>query len=46
MGKSEIALQYAYQHRADYQCTFSVGAEMSESLFMSCVKIAAAINPL
>lgn len=46
MGKSEIALRYAYKHRADYQCIFWIDAETSESLSTSYVKVAASINLL
>lgn len=46
MGKSEIALQYACQYRADYQFVFWIDAETRESLFMSYVKVAATINLL
>ena len=44
IGKTQIALEYAYHHRADYEHVFWVGAEQPEELISGYVALAKALR--
>ena len=44
IGKTQIAIEYAYQHRQDYQALLWARAESRETLTSSFVEIAALLN--
>jgi hypothetical protein len=44
VGKTQLAVEYAYQHRADYQAVLWARAESTEALTSSCVALAKELN--
>jgi tetratricopeptide (TPR) repeat protein len=40
VGKTQIALEYAYQHALDYRAVFWIGAEKEEQIVASLIRIA------
>lgn len=44
IGKTQLAIEYAYRHRQDYQAVFWTLADTPESLASGCVAIAEMLN--
>lgn len=44
MGKTQIALEYAYQYAQEYAAIFWIASETSESILSSCTAIAHILN--
>src|SRR6202011_4630738 len=44
IGKTQLALEYAYQHRQDYRAVFWARADTRENLVSDCVAMAAELQ--
>ncbi len=44
VGKTQVALEYAYQHALEYSAVFWVGAETEEQIISSLLRIAEALH--
>jgi tetratricopeptide (TPR) repeat protein/transcriptional regulator with XRE-family HTH domain len=44
VGKTQIALEYAYRHALDYSAVFWIGAETVESIFSSLLHVASVLR--
>lgn len=44
IGKTQIALEYAYRHALDYRAVFWIGAETSENVVSSLLRVASVLG--
>jgi tetratricopeptide (TPR) repeat protein/transcriptional regulator with XRE-family HTH domain len=44
VGKTQIALEYAYRHALDYSAVFWIGAETAESIIASLLRVASVLQ--